>query len=67
MEKRVKKGHPSFLKQNRHSKSLNDLYGKNIWNNIEPEKDMNYWNFFGVSNLCGCLDKRHEQLVLTKY
>ena len=34
-----------FSKQRHHSRSLNDLYGKNIWNALEPEKDENYWNF----------------------
>ena len=34
-----------FRQQRKHSRSLNDLYGKNIWNGGEPEKDENYWNF----------------------
>ena len=34
-----------FRQQRKHSRSLNDLYGKNIWNGYEPEKDENYWSF----------------------
>ena len=34
-----------FRQQRKHSRSLNDLYGKNIWTGYEPEKDENYWNF----------------------
>ena len=34
-----------FRQQRKHSRSLNDLYGKNIWTGYEPEKDENYWSF----------------------
>lgn len=34
-----------FRQQRKHSRSLNDLYGKNIWTGLEPEKDESYWNF----------------------
>lgn len=43
-----------FYKNRHFSRSLNDLYGHNILNVIEPEKDENYWNF-GVSKTVACV------------
>lgn len=51
MFRKGKHKHSEFYKNLQFSKSLNDLYGNNILNVKEPEKDQNYWNLFGVSTI----------------